>query len=77
MATQDTTTPYDALTLIQERYVALWDVAHDYLGHGNSVLSLLQGLNEDFERLLDAWPDLPDLQPVPQVDPEGVANGQG
>ncbi len=57
MATHDTTTPYDALVLLYERYQALWLVSGDYLGHDNGVLPLLQGLNEDFEHLLDAWPD--------------------
>lgn len=53
MATQDDSKPSHPLVLLQARYVALCDVLWDHLGHDNSALPLLQGLNDEFERLVD------------------------
>jgi len=53
MAFDDDTKPCDSLVLLCGRYEALCDVLCSYLGHDSSALSLLQGLNEEFNRLLD------------------------
>lgn len=53
MATDNDTKPCDSLTLLHGRYVALCDVLWNYLGHDSSALPLLQGLNDEFERVLD------------------------
>lgn len=52
MAIDNDTKPYDALMLLCGRYEALCDVLWNYLGHDSSALPLLQGLNEEFDRLL-------------------------
>ena len=57
MATDNDTKPCDSLALLQGRYVALCDVLLNYLGHDSSALPLLQGLNEEFERVLDELAD--------------------
>lgn len=55
MATDDDTTkPFDSLSILCGRYEALERLSAEFLGHDSPVLALLDGINAEFRASLDA-----------------------